>query len=665
MESRLTKAAIAAFFLSLIILSLIRIEDTDTWVHLSIGREIFNLQAIPSSEPFTYPNIGQDFRYASWLFGLLLYTTSLLGGMAGIVVLKSAIVVLAFVILYRDAVTPYNERLIALVILSGFVVMARNRFVERPDIVLMVVMSYTVYALNAYIYGDKKYIYSLPLVATVWAGSQSSIVLLPVPFLACIVGGLIQLKLRNRTPQTEAAPNADQIRVIALIFILSIAATLINPHPFSQYSIGYGALASKWAKAHIVELEPLATWERALLCFGIITTGLSFIVNRTRFSLFHLLLVLPFFILPFSARRFLFLAGLIAAPVVARNLAGFMSGSNAGYIGHLIKKPLTICIVITWITGYTVLGVAGKAPLGYDFKLFGLGINEYRIPAGAVRYMDHNGIVGKLFNPFHWGGYLIWTGYPQRTVFIDPRGGLSEELLEKFSIAKAGNLWMLEQLFRAYGFEAVILDYPSREAGAKGLSGLVLSDPNWALVYWDDTALLYLRRDGRYQPLIQKDEYRFLNPAAGRNGISSHLGDPVTLARIEGDLLRGTRQHPSSKGFELLGHLHSSTGRYQEAIREFSEVLKYPRPVDRLSAYTGLGTVYYRLGDMNKSLPYYEKAVKIQKDGMFLYNLATIYIALGNDAKALQTLQEAIEVSPDLERAHTLRTETLKRLGKQ
>lgn len=663
MESKLTKVAIVAFFLSLIILSLIQIEDTDTWVHLSIGREIFNLQGIPSTEPFTYPSFGHEFRYASWLFGLFMYASYLVGGYAGLIILKSFIVFLALVILYRDAITPYNERLIAIVILSGFVIMARNRFVERPDIVLMVAMSYTIYALNAYIYGNKKYIYSLPVVATIWASSHSSIILLPIPFLACVVGGLIQLKLCNRTPQAVAVPSKDQIKVISILFVLSLVATLINPHPFSQYSIGYGALASNWAKQHIVELEPLATWERALLCFGIVSTCLSFILNRKRFSLFHLLLVLPFFVLPFSARRFLFLAGLIAAPVVARNLASFFSEGNNGTCNSLIRKPFVVGMVICWITGYTVLGLLGKPPLGYDFKLFGLGINEYRVPVGAVRYMNANAVQGRLFNPFHWGGYLIWNGYPQRSVFIDPRAGLSEELLEKFSIAKAGNLWMLEQLFKEFGFEAVVLDYPSRDEGAKELSGLALSDPNWALVYWDDTSLLYLRRGGTYQSLILRDEYRFLKPAAGRNGISSYLADPITLSRIEGDLVRAIQQNPSSKGFELLGHLHSNTGRYAEAIREFSEVLRYPRPVDRLSAYTGLGTVYYRMGDMNKSLPYYEKAVTLQKDGTFLFNLATIYVAMGNDTKALRTLDEAIKLEPELERAQTLRTETLKRLA--
>jgi tetratricopeptide (TPR) repeat protein len=228
-----------------------------------------------------------------------------------------------------------------------------------------------------------------------------------------------------------------------------------------------------------------------------------------------------------------------------------------------------------------------------------------------------------------------------------------------------GSLWMLEQLFRQFGFDAIILDYPTREEGAKDLSGLVLSDPNWALVYWDDTSLLYLRREGRYQSLVQKDEYRFVNPAAGRKAISDHMGDPVTLGRIEQDLLRSIRKNPSAAGFGLLGHLYSKTGRNSEAIANFSKVLEYPRLVDKLSAYTGLGTAYYQSGDFTKSLSYYEKAIHIQKDGMFLFNLATVYIAMGDDAKAIKTLLETIKLDPGIEQAHSLLAATYKRLGKQ
>jgi hypothetical protein len=359
---------------------------------------------------------------------------------------------------------------------------------------------------------------------------------------------------------------------------------------------------------------------------------------------------------------------LIAAPVVARNIAGIVSSSPDSIPGKIARSPVTSGLVIVWITCYTALGLAGNPPLGYDFKQFGFGVNEYRVPAGSVRYLNDNSVYGRFFNPFHWGGYIIWTGYPKRTVFIDPMGGLPDELLEKYTLATSGILgstWILEQLHVRYGFEALILDYPYRNAGARDLSGLVMSDPNWALVYWDDVSLLYLRRGGTHQSLIDRDEYRFVVPAAGRNGISSHLGDPVSLTRIEADLRRSLRQSPSATGYGLLGHLCNGTGRYREAVAHYTNVSDYPRASDRLSAFTGLGTAYYYLGDFNTARKYYEQALKIQKDGMSLYNLATVYISAGNDDKAAEVLHESIRLDPGLSAARSLLEATNNRLNRR
>jgi tetratricopeptide (TPR) repeat protein len=77
-----------------------------------------------------------------------------------------------------------------------------------------------------------------------------------------------------------------------------------------------------------------------------------------------------------------------------------------------------------------------------------------------------------------------------------------------------------------------------------------------------------------------------------------------------------------------------------------------------------LGTVYYKTGDMNKALYYYERAVRIRTDGSFLYNLATIYIAKGEDEKAVTALDKAILADPGLAKARQLLVETNRRLNR-
>ena len=46
--------------------------------------------------------------------------------------------------------------------------------------------------------------------------------------------------------------------------------------------------------------------------------------------------------------------------------------------------------------------------------------DEY--PVDAAAFLKKNRISGNMFNPYAWGGYLIWALYPDHKVFIDGRG---------------------------------------------------------------------------------------------------------------------------------------------------------------------------------------------------------------------------------------------------
>jgi hypothetical protein len=654
MDSKFIKVANVLFILSLILLTLIKIEDGDIWLHLSIGREIFTHRGVPVTELFAYPSFGLEFRYASWIFGLLLYVAYYLGGYSAIVLLKSAIVCTGVAVLYADANFSHKKPIVTLFALSTFVALSRYRFIERPDIVLMTLLAFTVYALNAYVYLNKKYLYFLPVIATIWAGCQASFIIMAVPFVAFLAGGYIQNVGKSKALFSATPFKTEHFKVIALLFFLSFLATFINPYPLSQFTVGYGGVANNWARQNIVELGPMITSERIQFCLTAFLTLFSFYLNRKRFSLPHLLLLLPFFVLPFVARRFLFITGIVVIPVVARNFAESLTFSPTYAANKIMESRFVGGLLVIWIGAYTAMGLYGIPPVGYEFKQFGLGLNESTVPAGAVRYMDQNGITGRLSNPFNWGGYLIWSGFPQRTVFIHSGGGLPESVFNWLSFGPS-----IEQQHDRFGFEAVISDYPT-DGNVNGFS-----DQNWALVYWDDTALLYIRRNGPYQNLIQRDEYRYVVPAEGRKGISARIGNPALVMGMEYELKRNIMSTPSPRAIGLLGHLYSKTGRYQQAIDEFNRVLQWGRLADQLSAFTGLGTAYYQLKEYDKSLAYYKKAIKIQRDGTFLYNLATIYVAVGEDRKAVKILQEAISADPTVSGAQKLLDETRQRINNQ
>ena len=84
-------------------------------------------------------------------------------------------------------------------------------------------------------------------------------------------------------------------------------------------------------------------------------------------------------------------------------------------------------------------------------------------------------------------------------------------------------------------------------------AGLGLTSPGWALVYWDDFALVYLKRSPRWDAVIARDEYVLVHPANGLPDFWRSLGDKAALARILAELQRNVAETGSARGLTLLG----------------------------------------------------------------------------------------------------------------
>ncbi|MDP2158411.1 MAG: tetratricopeptide repeat protein [Nitrospirota bacterium] len=652
------------FLLSIFLLAIFKIQDTDAWLHLSLGREIFNLGGLPSSEPFTYPSFEKPFLYTSWLFGLLLYIAALLFGLSGVILFKAFTVTAAFYILLRDSLSPYKNSVVAIGVLIAVALFCRFRFVERPDIFLMVFLGATIYFLNAFQLKNKKVIYALPFVHLLWANSHSSIVLMPVPYLSFIAGGAIQLYLNKKNYLSSEGPSFAQIKTVSIIFLVSLAAIFITPDPLQQFTYGQSVMSSAWYKENITELAPMIIWERNSLFAGVLFLVASFVLNRKRVSLFHVMLVIPFILLPFSARRFHFLFGIVAAPVFIKNISAYIAHSER--LQKLSSSIFSKAFVSASVVLCTFLALAQVKPLGNEDWIFGFGVNDNSVPEGAIQYMDKRNITGRVFNTFEWGPYIIWRSSDKRRVYIDARGYLSEDLLEKYSRARTGHTRALDELHAAYGFEAIILDFPLQEDRlmTNPEKDIVLSHPEWALVYWDDNSLVYLKRNGRYSAVIQAEEYKTIKPASQRDGIKAYLHDDTVRALLEADLQRNMRETGSFSGQLLLGYLYNHTGRYTEALNSFSRVKETSTQKRYLIlAYSGMGLAYSRLGDPDKSIYHYGKSFDLSKDAAMLYNIAAVYLDKKDKAEAIKYLGRAIALNRKLMPAYSLLISTYESLG--
>jgi tetratricopeptide (TPR) repeat protein len=555
---------------------------------------------------------------------------------------------------------------VACAVLIPTLLAVRHRFVERPDLVLMVFLAFTTYALDAYVREGRRTLYALPALQLLWVNMHPSIVVGVVPFVAVLAGGALEAAAGRRWAiAIPGTPSPHQLRVVGAVLAAVLAASLLNPYGVDAFVAPFRLGAATWFRHEVVELQPPRLGQDPAPFAIAALLALGFVVTVRRLCVVSVLLVLPFAALAFSARRFIFLFAVVSAPVLARHVRlhlGRVSEARA----RRLELPAAL-VAAGLLAGVMALWAARAGPMSDPLKEPGFGINRVTVPEGALDYLRRAGVSGRVFNTFQWGGYIAWRDFPRLVPFMDGRGAVPDGLLDEAMVVRR-DPGRLDRLRSTYGFEVAIVDYallPSSVAGAPPDVDVSWSSPRWALVYWDDLALVYLRRDGPLAALVQRDEYRLVRPANGAQQLRGRLDAGVPLAAVEAELRRNVADTGSSMGLALLGFLYNAAGRHADAVEALRRVRAYPVGWSNLpNAYRGLGFAYERLGQPASALEYYTKAAELDESADVLHSLGVLAARTGDDGRAVPWLERALEKDPNLLAAYPVLIAAYRRAGR-
>ncbi len=516
---------IFSFLTSVFLLALTKTHDVDAWIHLTMGRLIWTLKGFPEREPFLYTIPNNPFEYSSWLFGVIYYLAYKLFDTYGVIILKASTITLAFYILLRDSLLisqgeDVKEKktnihlFIAITVLSITAILTRPRFVERPDTFLMVFLPFSIYAINAYLYQGKRYIYILPIIHCLWANSHSSINLMFVPFGAAILSLGV-----NKLIKGSNGSNGS-IKLLLIILVLSFGAALVSPYFINQFIFPIKFLKTEAFKTTISELKP-PTWHSEPEFFILsIVVGISLIL-RIGVSIFknsfplqviiNAILVVTFFYLGKTSSRFIYVFAVVSSPILVKNITSLIDELNllnkfgtGRFRGYALA--LASIVMIAWMVFYTSCAIQKKWAFRKTYQEFGFGFRYDMVPEKALRFMDKNGIYGRVLNHFSWGQYITWRDFPKRQASIDGRGSVGEELFILHTVGiRYHQPVYLPRLYEMYGFESILIKVPHWTEDRRKFN---LSN-DWAIVYWDELAMLFLKRGGIYDHVIKKREYNF------------------------------------------------------------------------------------------------------------------------------------------------------------
>lgn len=515
-------------------LALRRVDDFDSWWHLAAGRWIVAHRSIPSTDTLSFTVPDHAWINLQWLFDSALYLLYRLGG-ADALVLASAAGCAAAIWLLTKNLRLFVGGVATALLTLWILAVAEERFLVRPEIVSFVLLEALLWLLLTVRADDGRRVWLIVPLMLVWVNCHS-LFIVGLFCVGCAAAAPLVARLAGLPAGvrfgSQLSPTATRRLWIAAG--AATAVTLLNPYgihgvlfPFTLLSRING---SNPAFQSIGEFQrPFAggfptfslTAYKAFFVCSCIVVGLGTLVSLGRpgsrapragraegVDVGQLGIFIGLAYMSVLARRNMALLVLGGAPLVASSLAALAATLRADSERRIQTARRILAPALVAGCAALVFLVASNAYYRWDgtTREFGLGVFAVNFPMRAVAFAKEVRLPGKLYNDLTAGGYLTWDAPVEGGVFIDGR----LEVYDAPFFARYSNgfndLRAWEQQADQFSVNTVILfhRWPNRHR----LMQALLASRRWALVYYDEVAVMLVRIEPNQQ-VIAEAQRRF------------------------------------------------------------------------------------------------------------------------------------------------------------
>ena len=534
----------------LVLLGFFQISDEDTWWHLKEGELYVTTGSLPVQDPFAFTTAGREWIKYSWLADSLYYAIYRAAGLRGLVLFRLLALFLVTLILYGILRGCGLHPLAAILLVFLASVVLRLRLLIRPELMSFFLLLAVLAVLLKVRHRHPWWGYALLPLQALWTNVHASFV------FGIALPGLVLLA--NLLPGTRIAPgwgrlqlDRAHLRHLALATAALPFASLLNPNglslvlfPVRQNRMAELTWFGEWKQVwHLPRMDPvwwdliialtvvstafvvvsilLVCWERRVdpVGWGILLAMGTYAVLRNRAAVYFVLALLPLLALALAR--------------AGEHLASRGGGERRTW---LERVGVFACLLVLSASIVDQAVFTPRHP-------FGFGVRKDYFPEGAVAFLARHGIEGRIFNSYGFGGYLIWHRWPANQVLIDGRYDtilFDEALLEAYRRAHQ-SAEALARITAAYDIQILVLD-----AEPVFQIPFLRAHPDWARVYWDPIAEVFLRRGGRYADLIEHHEYRLTRAANDTTYLVGYRRDPDTWGRAVAELRRAVQDNPEN-----------------------------------------------------------------------------------------------------------------------
>lgn len=451
-----------------------KIADPDIWWHLHNADYLIQHHSLPRYDMYSFTVPGHPWINHEWLSDLPYYFAWKAFGLRGIDTLTVTLLCLIYLgvlyLSYREC-RNYKSAVLAAacaIFLGRVSFGPRTILLGYADLVILLIL------LQRFKQKGRAPLWLIPPLFCLWINTHGSWSLGMIFFSIIIAGGLFPFKWG----MVESEPWTPKQRK-SLLVTWAVSVMLLFVNPYGAKLVFYPLDLAFHQKTNI---EHVAEWVSVnfhdfrgkMVIALLIVLLLSTILRPRRWTLTELAIMIFALYSGLTYVRFLFLTGVVLAPVIAKML-DFVPAYRAE-LDTPVLNAFAIALMIAGVIHYWPS----------ESKLQAAVDSQY--PVGALAYLQAHSPTGPIVNYYLWGGYINWKD-PNLKVFVDGRAdifdysGVFTDYLSLLSLEHP------DAVLDKYKAQYVL--FPHGEP----FTYLMAHDSNWKTIYSDQNSVLLQRGD--------------------------------------------------------------------------------------------------------------------------------------------------------------------------
>jgi hypothetical protein len=605
----------ALLFVSAASTGLAPCADGDVWWHLAAGREMAMRGGLLFTDPFSVSAQGRAWTDVHWLFQLAAYGVHVVAGLAGLVVLKCALVGWGALLLMssvkRQRWAPWAAPVLA-AWLTVALFLARSLLLVRPVMVTLVCLALFLRELERHRTDLRfRHLAVLVFAQLIWANCQGLSALGPAVVGAYLLGEAVAKRPWRTLAVAEAGCLLASFCTPFGWHGLSLSRSLFERLLPADDNVYAHTIAENVPPFLLERWTGGEMWHLKWYCLGL---GLALLAGGLRLRLTHALLLAGFGALALLSNRNVLLFYWVSSPIAASHLAPAVRRATR-WLGRerATWLPVLNSVAIVAVLAVSATAAAPETTLSEPspFRVPGDSVGRLaKLPAGDVFCADHH------------GGYVIWRLFPKQRPYMDTRLVLrtADEYAEYLALADFPQRFEAFQARHRFGYVLLPVDYPNRYLG---LIAEIYRSKDFRLIFTNGSEVLFARRDLAARPAVD-------------------LADADSVATLSASISERFGRRPKLlEAAKLhLASLEVTVGELERA-QEVLETLTTP------SSASLLARVRYLRGDLNAAEASARQYLRHEpNDAASLTLLSRIALARGQMPLGTRLVRRALDQAP-------------------